>query len=101
VTQQRANLRVYHAAVNIANSLAVQPQDERDTGAEWAAFAEAHGIELAVCVAAALRRGVLSSDEAARYERAAANVKTPYQIVGLGQLIEAAIVADRFITFSA
>lgn len=91
----------YHAAVNIANSLAVQPQDERDTAAEWAAFATEHGIELAVCVAAALRRGVLSDDDAVRYERIAANVKAPYQIVGLGQLVEAAIVADRFITFSA
>ncbi len=91
----------YHAAVNVANALAVQPQDERDTAAEWATFAAEHGVELAVCVAAALRRGVLSSDDAARYERVAASVKAPFQIVGLGQLIEAAIVADRFVTFSA
>ncbi len=87
--------------MNVANSLVVQPQDEADTAAEWAAFATEHDIELAVCVAAALRRGVLSSEDAERYERAAANVNPPYQIVGLGQLIEAAIVADRFVTFCA
>ena len=69
--------------------------------AEWATFATEHGIELAVCVAAALRRGVLGSEDAARYERAATNVSPPFQIVGLGQMVEAAITADRFVTFCA
>ena len=91
----------YHAGVNLANSLVVQPQGEVDTAAEWAAFADENGIELAVCVAAALRRGVLGSEDAARYERPVANVKPPFQIVGLGQMVEAAIVADRFVTFCA
>ena len=91
----------YHAGVNLANALIVQPQGEVDTAAEWAAFANEHGIELAVCVAAALRRGVMGSDDAVRYERATANVTPPYQIVGLGQMVEAAIAADRFVTFCA
>jgi tRNA 2-thiouridine synthesizing protein D len=91
----------YHAGVNLANSLIVQPQGEADPAAEWAAFATEHDIELAVCVAAALRRGVLSSEDAARYERAAASVSPPFQIVGLGQMVEAAIAADRFVTFCA
>ena len=91
----------YHAGVNLANALTVTPQDETDTGRAWAAFASDHGIELAVCVAAALRRGVLSEGESQRYERPASNLQTPYQIVGLGQLIEAAIEADRFVTFCA
>ena len=42
--------------VNLANALTVTPQDEFDAGREWAAFASEHGVELAVCVAAALRR---------------------------------------------
>jgi tRNA 2-thiouridine synthesizing protein D len=91
----------YHAGVNVANSLVVQPQGEADTAAEWAAFAKEHGVELAVCVAAALRRGVLGQDDATRYERAVANVNPVFQIVGLGQMIEAAISADRFVTFCA
>ncbi len=60
----------YHAGVNLANALTVAPQDEIDAGRDWAAFATDHGIELAVCVAAALRRGVLSEGESQRYERA-------------------------------
>jgi tRNA 2-thiouridine synthesizing protein D len=91
----------YHAGVNLANSLIVQPQGEADPSAEWAAFATEQGIELAVCIAAALRRGVLGSEDAARYERAATNVSAPFQIVGLGQMVEAAITADRFVTFCA
>jgi tRNA 2-thiouridine synthesizing protein D len=91
----------YHAGVNLANALTVTPPDEIDAGRDWAAFASDHGIELAVCVAAALRRGVLSEGESQRYERPASNLQTPYQIVGLGQLIEAAIEADRFVTFCA
>ena len=91
----------YHAAVNLANSLIVQPQGEPDPAADWAHFATKNNIELAVCVAAALRRGVLSEEDAHRYERVAANVRAPFQIVGLGQMIEAAIEADRFVTFCA
>ncbi len=91
----------YHAGVSVANALQVQPQGEVDIAADWARFAGANGIELAVCVAAALRRGVLSDDDAKRYERAAANVRPPFQIVGLGQMVEAAITSDRFVTFCA
>jgi tRNA 2-thiouridine synthesizing protein D len=91
----------YHGGVNLANALAVQPQDELDIADEWAKFADTNGIELAVCVAAALRRGILGHDDAERYSRPAASVKAPFQIVGLGQMIEAAIEADRFITFAA
>jgi sulfur relay (sulfurtransferase) complex TusBCD TusD component (DsrE family) len=43
----------------------------------------------------------LSVDDADRYERVCSNVKAPFQIVGLGQMIEAAIEADRFVTFCA
>jgi tRNA 2-thiouridine synthesizing protein D len=91
----------YHDAVHVANSYAVTPQDETDISKRWAEFAAVHGIELAVCVAAALRRGVLNADEAERYDRAGANLLPPFQITGLGQLVEAAINADRLVTFAA
>jgi tRNA 2-thiouridine synthesizing protein D len=91
----------YHAGVDLADSLIVTPQGERDAGDDWARFATEHGVELAVCIAAALRRGVLSDQESQRYDRTAANLKAPFQIVGLGQMIEAAIEADRFVTFCA
>ncbi len=91
----------YHDAVHVANAYAVAPQDETDITRLWAEFASANQIELAVCVAAALRRGVLNADEAERYSRAGANLLPPFQITGLGQLVEAAITADRLVTFAA
>lgn len=91
----------YHDGVYAANALAVAPQDERDVGARWATLAERHGFELGVCVAAALRRGVIDAAEADRYERPASNLRPPFRILGLGQLIEAAVEADRLVTFPA
>jgi len=91
----------YHAAAGLANSLAVSPQGEIDASAEWAQFGVENNVELAVCVASGLRRGVLSPQDADRYERAAPSVRPPFQIVGLGQLIEAAIEADRLVAFCA
>jgi tRNA 2-thiouridine synthesizing protein D len=89
----------YHDGVLTANALATPPQDESDVGAERAALAETHGIELAVCVAAALRRGVLDAEEADRYGRPTQNLRAPFRILGLGQLVEAALTADRLVTF--
>jgi tRNA 2-thiouridine synthesizing protein D len=91
----------YHDAVVLADALAVTPQDEADIGAAWAEFGRREDVELAVCVAAALRRGVLGEADAQRYARACASLREPFQIVGLGQLIDAAINADRLVTFTA
>jgi tRNA 2-thiouridine synthesizing protein D len=91
----------YHGAVALADALTVVPQDERDLAAAWAEFGVRENVELGVCVAAALRRGVLGEADAARYERACASLREPFQIVGLGQLIDAAIGADRLVTFAA
>jgi tRNA 2-thiouridine synthesizing protein D len=91
----------YHGAVTLADALAVIPQDEPDIAAAWAAFGRREKVELAICVAAALRRGVLGESDAERYQRACASLQAPYQVVGLGQLIEAAVAADRLVTFAA
>jgi tRNA 2-thiouridine synthesizing protein D len=52
-----------------------------------------------VCVASALRRGMLDPTEASRYEHDAASVAPEFTISGLGQLIDAAIDCDRLVTF--
>jgi tRNA 2-thiouridine synthesizing protein D len=52
-----------------------------------------------VCIAAALRRGVLNDEEAQRYARSAANLEGPWELSGLGQLHEAVQMADRLICF--
>ena len=91
----------YHAGVAVGNAWVVQPQGETDVAAQWAEFAERHDVELAVCIAAGLRRGVLSEEDAERYGRAGSNVKSPFRVVGLGQWVDAIAESDRVVTFTA
>ncbi len=78
----------YHDGVNNSSSLTEPPQDDRNIVARWSKMAEEHKVDLVVCVAAALRRGI--KDE---------NLAAGFRISGLGQLVEAGIEADRLVTF--
>lgn len=91
----------YHDGVHAASSLAVPPQDEPSPQPGWSELAREHDIELAVCIAASLKRGVVNADEQARYELPGSNVQSGFAIVGLGQLLEAIATTDRFVTFAA
>lgn len=83
---------------NAANGI-VTPQDEQDLPREWRDFVEQHQLDGVVCIAAALRRGVLNTDEAQRYQRTAVSVEAPWELSGLGQLHDAVQAADRLICF--
>lgn len=89
----------YQDGVHNASSGVVTPQDETDLPAQWRAFIEQHQLDAVVCIAAALRRGVLNAEEAQRYGRTAVSVTPPWELSGLGQLHEAAQEADRLICF--
>ena len=78
----------YHDGVNNATRLTEPPQDDRNIVTRWSKLAEEHKLDLVVCVAAALRRGI--RDE---------NLAPGFRISGLGQLVEAGIEADRLVTF--
>ncbi len=83
---------------NASNSL-VTPQDEPDLARQWRDFVSANQLDAVVCIAAALRRGVLDNAEAQRYQRSAINVDAPWELSGLGQLHDAVQDADRLICF--
>lgn len=89
----------YQDAVHVASSLPVSAQDELDVPAAWRSFVTEHNLDGVVCIAAALRRGVLNGEEAQRYARASHNLAAPWELSGLGQLHEAAQDADRLICF--
>ena len=90
----------YQDGVYNASNLTTPPQDEQNIPQRWVALAQAHQIDLVVCVAAALRRGMLNEEEANRHEKPAANVHSQFTISGLGQLIDAGVHSDRLITFA-
>ena len=78
----------YHDGVNNATKLTEPPQDDRNVVARWTKLAEEHGVNLVVCVAAALRRGIVEQ-----------NLAQGFRISGLGQLVESAIQSDRLVVF--
>lgn len=103
IQQGHRVLRVffYHDGVYNATRLAAPPQDETDIPQRWSTLAADYEIDLVVCVAAAIRRGVLDQNEAKRYEKDAHNLADNFTIAGLGQLIDAGLNSDHVITFGA
>ena len=62
-------------------------------------FIQDNHLDAVVCIAAALRRGVLNPAEAERWDRPAANTAEPWELSGLGQWVDALQSADRAVTF--
>lgn len=89
----------YHDAVNVANELICPPQDEINISQQWQLLAQKNDIDMVVCVASALKRGILDTTEAERYDKPSANLNEGFDISGLGQLVEASISSDRIVTF--
>ena len=91
----------YHNGVYCGNRLSTPAQDENNIPEQWQALAEKYSIDLVVCVASALKRGVIDESEAERYEQNASNLAKAFTLSGLGQLVDASIHSDRVITFGS
>jgi len=78
----------YYDGVNNANKLSEPQSDDRNIVKLWGELAKEHNVDLVVCVAAALRRGI--KDEI---------LAEGFRISGLGQLIELGMAADRTVVF--
>jgi tRNA 2-thiouridine synthesizing protein D len=89
----------YHDGVNNGTRLTTPPQDDRNIVSRWSELAEAHNIDMVLCVAAAQRRGLVDDGEAERNGKDATNIAPGFRISGLGQLIEGGIQSDRLVVF--
>ncbi|CCQ74004.1 sulfurtransferase complex subunit TusD [Magnetospira sp. QH-2] len=78
----------YYDGVNNANKLSEPQSDDRNLVKQWGDLATEHNIDLVVCVAAGLRRGIKDDILA-----------DGFRISGLGQLIEAGMGCERLVTF--
>jgi tRNA 2-thiouridine synthesizing protein D len=96
---QIERLFFYRSGVQSANRLALAPQDEPNLSREWQTFITAHKLDAVVCIAAAIRRGVVSESEAKRYGISGENLSEGTELSGLGQLVTACVSADRVVTF--
>ncbi len=78
----------YNDGVYNSNRLSEPQTDDRNLVSLWAKLGKDHDIDLVVCVAAGLRRGV--KDEL---------LEDGFRVSGLGQLVEAGMQADRLVVF--
>ena len=89
----------YHNAVHTGSSLHTPQQDEVNLQQAWSELATDHSLDLVICIAAALKRGNLTQEEADRYDREQHNIQPPFELSGLGQLLDAQLNSDQLITF--
>lgn len=89
----------YEDAVYVGSALSVVPQDERNLNLAWSEFVQQHQLDAVICVASALKRGILDNAEAARYQKPAANLAAGFDISGLGQWVDACLKSDRVVSF--
>lgn len=93
-------LRVFffHDGVHCGNGTQLALAEQAPLPERWSELARDHGIDLVVCVASALKRGVLDNAEAQR-NSSTATLQPGFELSGLGQWIEACLLADRCVSF--
>lgn len=91
----------YHEAVALGSNLTVWGQDEQNLPDAWQMFIQENNLDAIVCIASALKRGVINSSEATRYEKTSCNLAKSMELSGLGQWVDAVNNADKYIVFGA
>lgn len=89
----------YQDGVLNASSLSVPANDEFDLAKAWQTLADMHQVNLESCVAASLRRGIISSGEATTHGLPTSNLLPEFELAGLGSLAQALLEQDRVIQF--
>lgn len=91
----------YHEGVHHGSALAQTPQDEFDLTQAWSELKQQVDCELCICIAASVKRGIFTQEEAKRYEQKIASIDKHFNLVGLGDLIDATEQSDRLLSFGA
>ncbi len=86
----------YHEGVSVALEGIELASDEFSYGSAWAEFSEETKTELAVCVSSGNRRGVIENQT----DSSRTTLARGFELVGLGQLVEAISTSDRYIEFA-
>ena len=91
----------YQQGVLTASSLRTPAQDELNITQQWQQLQADYQLDLNVCIAAALQRGIVDKNECQRYNLNAYNLASGFHLAGLGQLASATATCDRVVTFGA
>jgi tRNA 2-thiouridine synthesizing protein D len=90
----------YESAVTVASALLVPDQDELAMTSAWQNIQSTTNTPLYVCVAAALRRGIVNEQEAASQGLPQANVASGFEITGLGEWVSGLDDSFKQVTFA-
>ncbi|VAY02471.1 Sulfurtransferase TusD [Arsenophonus endosymbiont of Aleurodicus dispersus] len=81
------------------NQLISPASDEFNLLIGWKTLAQQTGCKLNICVAAALRRGIIDASEAKNNGLPCANLDEDFVLSGLASLAEAMLLCDRTVQF--
>ena len=95
-----SRLFFFQDGVHNASSLVVPPRDELHLPHAWQTLIAEHNLDAIVCSASALKRGILSTEEADRLELGTSNLLPGFTVSGLGQLVDGYLQADRLLNFA-
>ncbi|MEP3349961.1 MAG: sulfurtransferase complex subunit TusD [Marinomonas sp.] len=89
----------YEDAVLLGNQLSQPPRDEINLLQAWQDIATQHDVPLYLCIAAAVRRGIINESESQRYELTQHSLAEHFQLEGLGTLVDLMNTTDKVIQF--
>lgn len=90
----------YQDGVHNASALIVPSQDEIHLPKAWQKLIADFKLDAVVCIASALKRGIVDAGEADRYELVASNILAGFTIGGLGLWLDATLNSDRILNFA-
>ena len=93
------NVFFYSEGVNHANSLMLKTGDELHALEGWKSLAAEHKVKLLVCITAAVKRGIVSEQEAMENGLAYANLTAPFEQAGLGEFFTALHKCNKLVQF--
>lgn len=96
---QLVSVFFYQQGVDNGTSLSVPANDEFDLAKAWQRLSEQYDVALETCVAASLRRGIVSQQEAQQHGLTTHNLASSFTQAGLGSLAQALLVQDRVVQF--
>ncbi|QJD30087.1 sulfurtransferase complex subunit TusD [Methylococcus geothermalis] len=91
-----AILLVFFYYDGVCNAQVSSFAGEDDPAARWSSLAREHGLDLVLCVSAAQRRGLVSTEG-----RDEGYLAPGFRVGGLGQWVDACLKAERALTFAA
>ncbi|NIB41189.1 sulfurtransferase complex subunit TusD [Pseudomaricurvus alkylphenolicus] len=91
--------RVFFSGDGTLNGSALHSEPESAIQQRWQQLHQVHGVDLVVCISAALKRGIVDASNARRLGLNGENLLPGFELSGLGQLADAGVSADRVISF--